>query len=217
MASQISVSERKPASERIAGEPDLPAAQGDGQLRSDMRLLGRILGDTVRNQEGTDVFDLVESIRQASIRFHRDEDKGARRELEELLDGRPIAETVRIVRAFSYFSHLANIAEDQNHIRQTRIQSGAGIASAATTLANVIARAHEAGISSAALLDFFKGALVSPVLTAHPTEVRRKSTIDREMEIAALLEQRDRTLMTSEEFEANDEQLRRSVLTLWQT
>ena len=92
----------------------------DARLRDDIRLLGRILGDTVRDQEGDEVFDLVERIRQTSIRFHRDEDKLARRELEAILDGMSIAETVRIVRAFSYFSHLANIAEDQNNIRQMR-------------------------------------------------------------------------------------------------
>ena len=92
----------------------------DALLRTDIRLLGRILGDTVRDQEGADVFDLVERIRQTSIRFHRDEDRLARRELENILDGMTTAETVRIVRAFSYFSHLANIAEDQNNIRQMR-------------------------------------------------------------------------------------------------
>ena len=66
------------------------------------------------------MFDLVERIRQTSIRFHRDEDKLARRELETILDSMSTSDTVRIVRAFSYFSHLANIAEDQNNIRQMR-------------------------------------------------------------------------------------------------
>ena len=99
---------------------DIAALEADVRLREDIRLLGRILGDTVRDQEGADVFDLVERIRQTSIRFHRDEDRSARRELETILDSMSISETVRIVRAFSYFSHLANIAEDQNNIRQMR-------------------------------------------------------------------------------------------------
>ena len=64
---------------------------------------------------------------------------------------------------------------------------------------------------------FFADAQVSPVLTAHPTEVRRKSTMDREMEVAALLDRRERMKMTPEEADASDEQLRRAVLTLWQT
>ena len=74
-----------------------------------------------------------------------------------------------------------------------------------------------AGVSAAELRDFFAAALVSPVLTAHPTEVRRKSTIDREMEIAALLDERERVQLTPEELALSDEQLRRAVLTLWQT
>ncbi|MBN9601927.1 MAG: phosphoenolpyruvate carboxylase [Afipia felis] len=217
MASDVSAIERKSLSPDSPSRDDAPSSQADAQLRAEIRLLGRILGDTVRDQEGDDVFDLVESIRQASIRFHRDEDEGARHELEAMLNGRSIAETVRIVRAFSYFSHLANIAEDQNHIRQTRNQSGAGLATAATTLAGTVERARDAGFSAQQLRDFFDDALVSPVLTAHPTEVRRKSTIDREMDIAALLDSRDRTQMTAEELADNDEQLRRCVLTLWQT
>ena len=80
---------------------DAQALEEDTRLRNDIRLLGRILGDTVRDQEGADVFDLVERIRQTSIRFHRDNDKPARRELELILDSMSISQTVRIVRAFS--------------------------------------------------------------------------------------------------------------------
>ncbi|MBR1148681.1 phosphoenolpyruvate carboxylase [Bradyrhizobium sp. AUGA SZCCT0431] len=189
----------------------------DARLRNDIRLLGRILGDTVRDQEGSDVFDLVERIRQTSIRFHRDDDKPARRELEQILDSMSISQTVRIVRAFSYFSHLANIAEDQNNIRQMRARTGPGGAPRASMLAQTLAHARTAGISAADLRKFFESAQVSPVLTAHPTEVRRKSTIDREMEIAALLDRKERVQLTPEEVEASDEQLRRAVLTLWKT
>jgi phosphoenolpyruvate carboxylase len=189
----------------------------DSLLRNDIRQLGRILGDTVREQEGASVFDLVERIRQTSIRFHRDEDQVARRELDDLLNGMSVSDTVRIGRAFSYFSHLANIAEDQNHIRQNRSESLTGHPSDSTTLAGAVERARKVGVSVADLRRFFDTALVSPVLTAHPTEVRRKSTIDREMEIAALLDRRERTQMTVDERHESDEQLRRAVLTLWQT
>src|SRR5271154_4972906 len=117
MSSQIMPSDADIRSNRAE---DALAQEEDARLRTDIRLLGRILGDTVREQEGADVFDLVERIRQTSIRFHRDDDRPARRELEALLDGMSTDVTVRIVRAFSYFSHLANIAEDQNNIRQMR-------------------------------------------------------------------------------------------------
>lgn len=196
---------------------EVSSSDDDALLRADIRRLGRILGDTVRDQEGAEVFDLVERIRQTSIRFHRDDDKPARRELEAILDGMSIAETVRIVRAFSYFSHLANIAEDQNNIRQRRAQDMACVAARPGTLVRALARAKEAGVDADALRAFFAKALMSPVLTAHPTEVRRKSTIDREMEIASVLDARDRTQMTADEIAASDEQLRRAVVTLWQT
>jgi len=196
---------------------DAAALEEDTRLRNDIRLLGRILGDTVRDQEGADVFDLVERIRQTSIRFHRDDDKPARRELELILNSMSTSQTVRIVRAFSYFSHLANIAEDQNNIRQMRSRSTAAGSPRSGTLASTLSHARAAGFSAADLRKFFAEALVSPVLTAHPTEVRRKSTIDREMEIAALLDRRERIQLTPEEIVADDEKLRREVLTLWQT
>src|SRR6266850_1989744 len=212
MSSQIMPSETEVRSNR---SDDALALEEDARLRTDIRLLGRILGDTVRDQEGADVFDLVERIRQTSIRFHRDEDKLARRELETILDGMSTSDTVRIVRAFSYFSHLANIAEDQNNIRQMRGRGAGG--PRPSTLTQTLSHAKTAGFSAADLRQFFGKAQVSPVLTAHPTEVRRKSTIDREMEIAALLDRRERVQLTPEEIEASDEQLRREVLTLWQT
>src|SRR5215216_3772322 len=125
---------------------DAQALEEDARLRNDIRLLGRILGDTVRDQEGADAFDLVERIRKTSIRFHRDEDRLARRELESILDSMSISETVRIVRAFSYFSHLANIAEDQNNIRQMRAR-GPGGTPRPSVLTQTLAHARTAGIS----------------------------------------------------------------------
>jgi phosphoenolpyruvate carboxylase len=214
MSPQVMPSEAEIRSNRAE---DAQALEEDARLRNDIRLLGRILGDTVRDQEGADVFDLVERIRQTSIRFHRDEDRQARSELEQILDGMSISKTVLIVRAFSYFSHLANIAEDQNTIRQMRTRGAAKGAPRAGALADTLAMAQAAGVTSADLRQFFGSALVSPVLTAHPTEVRRKSTMDREMEIADLLDRRERVQLTAEEVEASDEQLRRAVLTLWQT
>ena len=217
MSSQIVSSQTMPSETeaRSNRSDEALALEEDARLRTDIRLLGRILGDTVRDQEGADVFDLVERIRQTSIRFHRDEDKLARRELETILDSMSTSDTVRIVRAFSYFSHLANIAEDQNNIRQMRGRGPGGPRPNALT--QTLAHAKTAGFSAADLRRFFGEAQVSPVLTAHPTEVRRKSTMDREMEIAALLDRRERMQLTPEEAEASDEQLRRAVLTLWQT
>ncbi len=202
--------------------PDV-TPEKDFPLRDDIRLLGRLLGDTIRQQEGEAVFEIVERIRQTSIRFHRDEDETARRELETILNSLSRGRTNQIIRAYTYFSHLANIAEDQHHVRRSRAHAMAGAHAMAApapregTIARALKLTQEAGISQAALQAFFSSALVSPVLTAHPTEVRRKSTIDREMEISQILAQRDRSELTPEEETASEESIRRAVLTLWQT
>ncbi len=192
----------------------------DAPLREDIRLLGRILGDTVREQSGPETFETVEYIRQNSVRFRRDEDVVARHNLEATLNNLPPQQALQIIRAFSFFSHLANIAEDQHQLRETHANAlGKDNAAppAEGTMAYVLMRASEAGIEPARLADFFASAMVISVLTAHPTEVRRKSTIDREMEVARLMAERDRGGLSPAELAANELALRRAVLTLWQT
>ncbi len=189
----------------------------DLPLREDIRLLGRLLGDTVRDQRGDAVFELVERIRQLSVRFHRDDDKDARRGLETTLDALSRDQTIDVVRAFSYFSHLANIAEDQHHIRRTRAHLIRGSAPREGNLAHAINRVFDDGATTADLNAFFDTALVSPVLTAHPTEVQRKSILNCQNAVARLLDTRDRMALTPEEETATDDALRRAVLTLWQT
>lgn len=190
----------------------------DAPLREDIRLLGRLLGDTVRDQQGEAAFELIEHIRRNSVRFRRDDDVAARRELEDVLDALSRDQTNQVVRAFSYFSHLANIAEDQHHIRRTRAHLIAGSPPREGSLAHALEEAFDkGGLAAAELVDFFDGALVSPVLTAHPTEVQRKSILNCENVVARLLDERDRMQLTPEERETNLEALRRAVLTLWQT
>jgi phosphoenolpyruvate carboxylase len=197
--------------------PAPPLDEKDAPLRYDIRLLGRILGDTVRAHEGVATFDAIERIRQTALRFHREVDESARGELETIIHELENDEATRIVRAFGYFSHLANIAEDQHHIRRTRAYAIAGAPPREGTMAVALRRAKDAGLSRAEVQAFFDAALCSPVLTAHPTEIRRRSSIDREMEIAQLLDERERMELTPEELATNRESLRRAVLTLWQT
>ncbi|WP_193179822.1 phosphoenolpyruvate carboxylase [Nisaea sediminum] len=189
----------------------------DAPLREDIRLLGRLLGDTVREQEGQGIFDVIEKIRQISIRFHRDDELQAKLELEELLARLSPDQSVQVIRAFSYFSHLANIAEDQHHIRRTRAHDIQGSAAKRGSIEAALGAAEEAGFSATDLERFFAEALVSPVLTAHPTEVRRKSTMRREMAVADLISKRERGLWTPEEAADIDDKLLRAILTLWQT
>src|SRR5215471_16441008 len=127
-------------------------------LRYDIRLLGRILGETIRAQDGGQTFDLVERIRRTALRFHRDADDAARQELQEIIAALPIAQAVRIIRAFGHFSHLANIAEDQHHVRRTRAHNMVKAAPRPGTLAYALGQVKEAGLSRAALQAFFDSA-----------------------------------------------------------
>ena len=186
-------------------------------LRTDIRLLGRLLGDTVREQEGEAVFDIVERVRQTAIRFARDGDPAARAELASLLDPLPRDVTQSVVRAFSYFLQLANIAEDEHHIRRRRAHDLAGSPPREGSLIHALDTLANARVSPAAIADFFAHALVAPVLTAHPTEVQRQSLIRNHRDIARLLDQRERLHMTPEEEAENDLGLANAILTLWQS
>ena len=193
----------------------------DEPLRNDIRLLGRILGDTVREQEGDAIFDIVERVRQTAVRFARDGDpdagKTTRAELAALLDPLSRDTTQAVVRAFSYFLQLANIAEDEHHIRRRRAHDLAGSPPREGSLVHALDQLAESKVGQEAVADFFANAVVAPVLTAHPTEVQRQSLIRNHRDIAHLLDQRERLQMTPDEEAENDLGLANAILTLWQS
>jgi phosphoenolpyruvate carboxylase len=196
---------------------DLPDDESDRPMRDDIRLLGRLLGDTLREQHGDAAFEIVEGVRKRSIAFRRDDDVAARHDLEDMLDGLTREETMLVVRAFTYFSHLANLAEDV-HTRRVRRQSEILEEPPADgSLARALDRIEAAGVDPAALAAFFRDGQVVPVLTAHPTEVQRKSVRDLEMLLESRLNDRDRGRLTPRERSANYDSIRRVVLALWQT
>ncbi len=189
----------------------------DVPLREDIRLLGRILGDTLREQEGDQTYDLIENVRRAAVRFRKTQDERDRTQLEQMLDALSPRDTLSVVRAFSYFSQLCNIAEDLHHNRRRRAHLKAGSPPQEGSLQLALDRAQEHHIDADAMQAFLNKALISPVLTAHPTEVQRKSILDCQLIIARLLSDRDRMDMTPDELADNEEALRRFVLILWHT
>jgi phosphoenolpyruvate carboxylase len=191
-------------------------ADKDAPLKEDIRLLGRLLGDVIRHQEGETVFEVVETIRQTAVRFRRESDPQAGADLDRLLKKLTRDQTNAVVRAFSYFSHLANIAEDQHHNRRRRAYLLAGSAPQSGSVAATLHKLDAAGVSGKAVQSFFNEALISPVLTAHPTEVQRKSILDAGREVARLLAARDLP-MTAGEKKRNTELLHAEVAKLWQT
>src|SRR5262245_55943548 len=135
-------------------EPSAPkldaqdAAAKNKPLVDDIRLLGRILGDVIREQEGKEAFELIERVRQLSVAYRLKKDASAGRVLDRLLKNLSGDQTVSVIRAFSYFSHLANIAEDRHHVRrrlhherQGHLQEG--------SLAMTFERLHKADVRAA--------------------------------------------------------------------
>lgn len=200
----------------IAPEKD-SSYEKDHPLREDIRLLGRMLGDTIREQEGEPMFNLVETIRQTAVRFRREQDEEAGKELDAILNHLSHKETTAVVRAFSYFSLLSNIAEDLHHNRRRRAHLRAGSPPQNGSVTLALERVVTKGINTQQLENFFDGALISPVLTAHPTEVQRRSILDYQLKIQRLLKERDRIQLTPNELRHNEEDLRSAIQTLWQT
>jgi phosphoenolpyruvate carboxylase len=197
---------RPAANRRDAGLP----------LREDIRYLGRVLGDTIREQAGAKVFELVERIRQSAIRYRRDQDAQSLRTLERTIGALGQDDATNVVRAFSYFHHLANVAEDVHEDRMRRARHAERAPALPGSLGFALARLREASVPPRRIRAFFEQARVEPVLTAHPTEVQRKSILDRQRAIQGFLAERERAM--GARFAAQlDADLRREVLILWKT
>ncbi len=200
----------------------------DQPLMEDIRLLGRILGDIIREQEGVAVYALIEQVRQLSVAFRRDHDHEADKALKKLLKGLSTDQTVSVIRAFTYFSHLANLAEDRHHIRRRAVHERSGNTQEGS-IEVALSRLRWAGITPDEIANMLAQAYVSPVLTAHPTEVQRQSILQAEHDIARLLVERDdiaaraqlfnsaKDALTPRELAANEALLRARVAQLWMT
>jgi phosphoenolpyruvate carboxylase len=195
-----------------------PATKKDKErpLLDDIRLLGSILGNVIREQDGADAYELVEKIRKLSVAFRRDGNAAAQNGLKKLLKSLSNAQTVSVIRAFTYFSHLANLAEDRHHIRRRNVHERRGDVQNGS-LDAAFQRLRASGHSSKAIAQTLSQAYISPVLTAHPTEVQRKSILDAERAIAQLLTTRDAPDLLAREKLQLDAQLRARVTQLWQT
>jgi len=189
----------------------------DKSLKEDIRFLGRLVGDVVREQEGNETFNTVEAIRRQSIAYLRSSEAEDKVALEEILNALDPAEAVKVVRAYSYFSHLSNMAEDQHHIRRGRTYEMDEAPPRSGSIAKAFERTFAEGATVESLIDFFQDANLRAVLTAHPTEVRRQSSMKREIAMAELIAKRDRMKHTPEERADIDDKLKRAVLILWQS
>ena len=193
-------------------DPDDAAAQHDAVSElptiannPDVRFLGKLLGDVIRDYGGAALFNRIEAIRTASVERHRGH--GGESATDIALDRLSLDDTLEFVRGFMLFSMLANLAEDRQGISA---EPEADVGSAVAALAG-------AGIDGDAVMALLDGALVAPVLTAHPTEVRRKSMIDHRNRIAELMKLRDAGATTTDDGDLVDDAILRQIALLWQT
>jgi phosphoenolpyruvate carboxylase len=184
-------------------------------MRDDIRLLGAILGDTVREQNGDEVFALVERARVESFRVRRSEIQRA--EVARMFDGIDIHQAIPVIRAFSHFALLANVAEDIHRERRRAIHIAAGDPPQDSTLAATYLKLDAADLDASTVAAALAGALVSPVITAHPTETRRRTVFDTQHRITQLMRLRAHGQTETDDGGDIERELRRQVLTLWQT
>jgi phosphoenolpyruvate carboxylase len=171
----------------------------------DVRFLGKLLGDVIRNYGGDALFELIEAIRTASVDHHRG--IGSPHGLTARLETLSLDDTVAFVRSFMLFSMLANLAEDRHGTA----------ADAETTVAAALSLLSKQGITPADIATLLERALITPVLTAHPTEVMRKSMLDHRNRIAALMRQRDAGATDTAEGDVIEAAIATQIALLWQT
>ena len=171
----------------------------------DIRYLGRLLGDAIRAHDGDLLFDRIETIRSASVDRHRG--LAEQQDLVSGLEALTLDDTLAFVRGFMLFSLLANLAEDRQGVA----------ADPCATLAHAAAKLRGEGISGSAIAELLDTALIAPVLTAHPTEVRRKTMIDHRDRIAGLMRLRDAGVTETAEGDDVEAAIRRHITFLWQT
>src|SRR5262245_26547194 len=145
------------------------------EQRSLVRMLGAVLGDVIREQDGEDVFRQIEDIRRASVSRHRQASEASADALATQLKKLSVAETVRFVHSFACFLQITNIAED--HIQRRRGRAGD---ERSDTLTSVQRTLESQGVSRDAVRALLASGLVAPVITAHPSEARRKSVLDHQ-------------------------------------
>ncbi len=220
MANQLWVPESW--AQRLA---ELEARTGElkeAPLRRDVRSLGTLLGEVLREQEGEELFQLVEALRQATIR--RREEAG-QEEAEKwagsafrILHSMPVARALPLTRAFAFYFELINLAES-NHRKRRRLalQLTGEAGHQRGSLTGTLLEMKRVGISAAEALDWLRRVLVVPVFTAHPTEIARRSVMFKRRRIGELLAELDRIPIPAAEIERLVEAVRTEITSLWQT
>jgi phosphoenolpyruvate carboxylase len=212
-------------SQRLA---ELEAQSGDlkeAPLRRDVRSLGTLLGDVLREQAGEDLFDHVEALRQGTIRRRDAESRGSEEEAArhaatalELVHSLPAERAILLTRAFAFYFELINLAET-NHRKRRRIalRLSGGAARQRGSLAGTLCEMRRVGISADEALDWLRRVLIVPVFTAHPTEVARRSVMFKRRRIGDFLATLDRIPVPEQDLARLEQLVLAEITSLWQT
>jgi phosphoenolpyruvate carboxylase len=185
-------------------------------LRDDVRLLGELLGQVLRDHEGTGMFERVEQVREAAKRARTGE--GEPREFDRLLREMPLDSARTVARAFAHFLTLANIAEQHHRIRRRRDHArDPDGAPQRGSCAETFVRLRETGVAPDALAAAVASMRVELVFTAHPTEIVRRTLLQKHNRIAGVLAFRDRPDLTPEERDESRADLLREITAAWHT
>lgn len=183
----------------------------------DIRLLGQLLGEVLRESSGEELFELVEKVRQVSVEGRRS-GSSAVDEIAEIVTDIEPDDRIDVIRAFGWLSLLANTAEDVHQERRQRARGAEPTAPVSPgTLRATLTRLADSGTDRETVLATLGRLTVSPVITAHPTEVRRKTVLEVVERIAALLDRRSLLAGNAAEQVRITDQIRLEVMLLWQT
>ncbi len=217
--------------ERLAELTGEDPARKEAPLRRDVRSLGRLLGQVLREQEGPELYAAVEELRNLLIRSRRgasaeavpaDAGEGAAspggmRWAEAIVAKLDVRQAYRLTKAFSIYFELTNLAETNHRRRRRRASLLHGGAPQPGTFHGTLLRLRDAGLDAGTVLARLAEIAVIPVFTAHPTEVSRRTVLFKRARIARALERLDRLPLTDAEAAAQEEAIAAEVTALWQT
>jgi phosphoenolpyruvate carboxylase len=198
---------------RRAEPRGIGSARARDPLAREVKLLGALLGQVIVEQEGPELFDLVESLRRSAIRRRTDAD--AAFEADALLAGRPLAELLAVARAFTAYFLLINLAEEKHRVRMLRRRERAGILP--ESIADAVNQLARSEMGTDDLRELLGRLLLRPVLTAHPTEARRRTVLVAQRRLYRLLDRFDDPRLTRRQDRDLRRRLREEITILWQT
>jgi phosphoenolpyruvate carboxylase len=198
---------------------DIEFREKDQPLRDDVGLLGALVGTVLREQGGDALFEQVEQARKAAIRRRQSGSQGddaAARELDGLLSNLSATESRELVRAFSTYFQMVNLAERVHRIRRRREYERSETLQP-ESVADSFLRLHETGATQERIADALRSMRITPVFTAHPTEAMRRTLLEKQQQVSRLLVARISSDLTPRERDANEALIRQAITTTWQT